>query len=39
MGEHFVAVCEFGARHGQCRCRDPNKTVRRGQAELNANLV
>lgn len=26
---HYVEVCEYGHVHGQCRCADPNKAVRK----------
>jgi len=26
---HYKEVCEYGQTHGQCRCPDPGKTVRR----------
>lgn len=28
-GGHFKEVCEFGCVHGQCRCPNPSKSIRR----------
>lgn len=25
---HYKEVCQFGYMHGQCRCPDPQKTIK-----------
>lgn len=29
MSQHYQEVCEYGTVHGQCRCPNPTKTIRK----------
>jgi hypothetical protein len=29
MSDHHVNVCEYGTRHGQCRCASKDKSIRK----------